>query len=178
MKTIELSAALASAPVQENLKNFAGLDAQNALGLMTPERLAAVAGEKIGVVSKSKNGLLSSYDYSRMFPKKINLSSLHAIKLVNNPTQWGSYFAHVYGSYEHDVLNVYISFQLQGDKQSAIARGKGTKYLKFFYDANGVYLYNPNERANNKSVWIEGSEPFVYLDTVDLVNWKEVSVIP
>ena len=45
MKTIELSAALASAPVQENLKNFAGLDAQNALGLMTPERLAAVAGE-------------------------------------------------------------------------------------------------------------------------------------
>ena len=45
MKTIELSAALASAPVQENLKNFAGLDAQNALGLMTPERLAAVAGD-------------------------------------------------------------------------------------------------------------------------------------
>ena len=45
MKTIELSAAMASAPVQENLKNFAGLDAQNALGLMTPERLAAVAGE-------------------------------------------------------------------------------------------------------------------------------------
>ena len=44
MKTIELSAAMASAPVQENLKNFAGLDAQNALGLMTPERLAAVAG--------------------------------------------------------------------------------------------------------------------------------------
>ena len=44
MKTIELSAAIASAPVQENLKNFAGLDAQNALGLMTPERLAAVAG--------------------------------------------------------------------------------------------------------------------------------------
>ena len=47
MKTIELSAAMASAPVQENLKNFAGLDAQNALGLMTPERLAAVAGEFI-----------------------------------------------------------------------------------------------------------------------------------
>ena len=49
MKTIELSAALASAPVQENLKNFAGLDAQNALGLMTPERLAAVAGENVWI---------------------------------------------------------------------------------------------------------------------------------
>ena len=54
MKTIELSAAMASAPVQENLKNFAGLDAQNALGLMTPERLAAVAGEKLGVVKQEK----------------------------------------------------------------------------------------------------------------------------
>ena len=52
MKTIELSAAIASAPVQENLKNFAGLDAQNALGLMTPERLAAVAGDKLQVLTK------------------------------------------------------------------------------------------------------------------------------
>ena len=51
MKTIELSAAMASAPVQENLKNFAGLDAQNALGLMTPERLAAVAGELLKSVN-------------------------------------------------------------------------------------------------------------------------------
>ena len=55
MKTIELSAALASAPVQENLKNFAGLDAQNALGLMTPERLAAVAGG----FSSFKSGILA-----------------------------------------------------------------------------------------------------------------------
>ena len=54
MKTIELSAAMASAPVQENLKNFAGLDAQNALGLMTPERLAAVAG---GLLNKSNSFL-------------------------------------------------------------------------------------------------------------------------
>ena len=56
MKTIELSAALASAPVQENLKNFAGLDAQNALGLMTPERLAAVAGG----FSSFKSGILAA----------------------------------------------------------------------------------------------------------------------
>ena len=55
MKTIELSAALASAPVQENLKNFAGLDAQNALGLMTPERLAAVAGELLKSVNPIGN---------------------------------------------------------------------------------------------------------------------------
>ena len=59
MKTIELSAALASAPVQENLKNFAGLDAQNTLGLMTPERLAAVAG---ALVMKNGQKLTSFND--------------------------------------------------------------------------------------------------------------------
>ena len=58
MKTIELSAALASAPVQENLKNFAGLDAQNTLGLMTPERLAAVAGGKMPTATAINNGLV------------------------------------------------------------------------------------------------------------------------
>ena len=45
MKTVELSAALNSAQVVENLKNFVGVDAQGAAALMTPERLAAVAGE-------------------------------------------------------------------------------------------------------------------------------------
>ena len=44
MKTVELSAALGQAQVVENLKNFVGVDAQGAAALMTPERLAAVAG--------------------------------------------------------------------------------------------------------------------------------------
>ena len=47
MKTVELSAALGQAQVVENLKNFVGVDAQGAAALMTPERLAAVAGESI-----------------------------------------------------------------------------------------------------------------------------------
>lgn len=46
MKTVELSAALGQAQVVENLKNFVGVDAQGAAALMTPERLAAVAGGK------------------------------------------------------------------------------------------------------------------------------------
>ena len=48
MNTIELSAALGQAQVVENLKNFVGVDAQGAAALMTPERLAAVAGEFTG----------------------------------------------------------------------------------------------------------------------------------
>ena len=51
MKTIELSAAIASAPVQENLKNFVGVTPENTVGLMTPERLAAVAGELLKSVN-------------------------------------------------------------------------------------------------------------------------------
>ena len=47
MKTVELSAALGQAQVVENLKNFVGVDAQGAAALMTPERLAAVAGENM-----------------------------------------------------------------------------------------------------------------------------------
>ena len=53
MNTIELSAALGQAQVVENLKNFVGVDAQGAAALMTPERLAAVAGESIKKIGKS-----------------------------------------------------------------------------------------------------------------------------
>ena len=45
METIDINEVFAQANVVENLKNFAGIDAQNALGMMSPERLAAVVGE-------------------------------------------------------------------------------------------------------------------------------------
>lgn len=44
METIDINEVFAQANVVENLKNFAGIDAQNALSMMTPERLAAVVG--------------------------------------------------------------------------------------------------------------------------------------
>lgn len=47
METIELKDVMNQLPVVEDLKNFAGIDAQNALSMMTPERLAAVVGESI-----------------------------------------------------------------------------------------------------------------------------------
>lgn len=60
MNTIELSAALGQAQVVENLKNFVGVDAQGAAALMTPERLAAVAGGKVSYdnTSSSKHTIL------------------------------------------------------------------------------------------------------------------------
>ena len=55
MKTVELSAALGQAQVVENLKNFVGVDAQGAAALMTPERLAAVAGGKVTYDNSGSN---------------------------------------------------------------------------------------------------------------------------
>lgn len=45
---IDINEVLAQSPVVENLKNFAGVDPNNKMGLMTPEKLASVVGEKIG----------------------------------------------------------------------------------------------------------------------------------
>ena len=52
METIDINEVFAQASAVENLKNFAGIDAQNALSMMTPERLAAVVGEKAGILSR------------------------------------------------------------------------------------------------------------------------------
>ena len=47
MAKITLKEALKQASVVDELKNFVGLTKDDAVGLMTPERLAAVAGESI-----------------------------------------------------------------------------------------------------------------------------------
>ena len=48
MEKITLNEYLKQGSVVENLKNFVGVTPENTVGLMTPERLAAVAGEKMG----------------------------------------------------------------------------------------------------------------------------------
>ena len=45
MEKITLNEYLKQGSVVENLKNFVGVTPENTVGLMTPERLAAVAGE-------------------------------------------------------------------------------------------------------------------------------------
>ena len=47
MEKITLNEYLKQGSVVENLKNFVGVTPENTVGLMTPERLAAVAGEFI-----------------------------------------------------------------------------------------------------------------------------------
>ena len=49
MAKITLKEALKQASVVDELKNFVGLTKDDAVGLMTPERLAAVAGENVWI---------------------------------------------------------------------------------------------------------------------------------
>lgn len=49
MEKITLKEALKQASVVDELKNFVGLTKDDAVGLMTPERLAAVAGENVWI---------------------------------------------------------------------------------------------------------------------------------
>ena len=106
MKTIELSAAIASAPVQENLKNFAGLDAQNALGLMTPERLAAVAGESSCLLS-AKNVVLQA-------DESIELKVGYGMLLVSTSATGELYCCIVYGANAAQKISGYgNSFKIE-----------------------------------------------------------------
>ena len=54
MEKITLNEYLKQGSVVENLKNFVGVTPENTVGLMTPERLAAVAG---GLLNKSNSFL-------------------------------------------------------------------------------------------------------------------------
>ena len=53
MEKITLNEYLKQGSVVENLKNFVGVTPENTVGLMTPERLAAVAGglRRIGLIT-------------------------------------------------------------------------------------------------------------------------------
>ena len=57
MEKITLNEYLKQGSVVENLKNFVGVTPENTVGLMTPERLAAVAGGKMdyGLLVKGSN---------------------------------------------------------------------------------------------------------------------------
>ena len=79
MAKITLKEALKQASVVDELKNFVGLTKDDAVGLMTPERLAAVAGEKIWKVYTNSN------------PNKLDLSKelksgLYAITNLRSAT--------------------------------------------------------------------------------------------
>lgn len=84
MNTIELSAALGQAQVVENLKNFVGVDAQGAAALMTPERLAAVAGGSIEDLKFFRTKFMRSSLASKSDVIEIAKEVVESFKLTDN----------------------------------------------------------------------------------------------
>lgn len=79
METIELKDVMNQLPVVENLKNFAGVDAQNALSMMTPERLAAVVGAlNIKHIGK--------FDFNKRIPQGFYWCSNLGAETINPPS--------------------------------------------------------------------------------------------
>ena len=74
MEKITLNEYLKQGSVVENLKKFVGVTPENTVGLMTPERLAAVAGESIGtnlgIVSFKKFIFSGENPHELTLPKK------------------------------------------------------------------------------------------------------------
>lgn len=143
MKTIELSAALASAPVQENLKNFAGLDAQNALGLMTPERLAAVAGGKIPLASATTNGLLHRrYSESLITLRKNEVALIHSTKAE----EWDatSMFLYLCSDVPTAILSVVLRSGFTSNRCviNTIHKGENLGSALFFKEVNRNHIVN------------------------------------
>ena len=105
MKTVELSAALNSAQVVENLKNFVGVDAQGAAALMTPERLAAVAGGMILNAKRLTSGDLNDYKYPCIL-------MVGSSDVANKPTSF-VYIMVLACSESKDVVQIGISISLR-----------------------------------------------------------------
>ena len=105
MKTVELSAALGQAQVVENLKNFVGVDAQGAAALMTPERLAAVAGGMILNAKRLTSGDLNDYKYPCIL-------MVGSSDVANKPTSF-VYIMVLACSESKDVVQIGISISLR-----------------------------------------------------------------
>ena len=100
MKTVELSAALGQAQVVENLKNFVGVDAQGTAALMTPERLAAVAG---GILD------ISEVDNDWNNVTKQGLYVIKGLKCTNMPTEAYNFGALIVFACMDAIVQFYIT---------------------------------------------------------------------
>ena len=136
-------------------------------------------GEKIGVVSETKDGLLRSYDYNRMFPKLINnFRSDNAFNIISSPSNWASCYAHVFGAIESSLIDIQISFQLRDSVAYVQAKGIIVGYIVLYYDKDGVYIYGNDMSKRNKSLWVEGTNTITKIETADISKWEKIEVSP
>ena len=94
MAKITLKEALKQASVVDELKNFVGLTKDDAVGLMTPERLAAVAGglafpmiHKFSLTIKPQQSVKLPIDYGLLIAYSSNTNNFALVASVNYITK-------------------------------------------------------------------------------------------
>ena len=105
MAKITLKEALKQASVVDELKNFVGLTKDDAVGLMTPERLAAVAGGMILNAKRLTSGDLNDYKYPCIL-------MVGSSDIANKPTPF-VYIMVLACSESKDVVQIGISISLR-----------------------------------------------------------------
>lgn len=85
MEKITLNEYLKQGSVVENLKNFVGVTPENTMGLMTPERLAAVAGGILSPFKLHREAIRVETDLNLLEEEGIYISNL-ASTLLNAPS--------------------------------------------------------------------------------------------
>ena len=116
METIELKDVMNQLPVVENLKNFAGIDAQNALGMMSPERLAAVVGGKLDCyIGKLKTTASSNntVNLAREIIEKIPEGYLMFVCYVETGSNNIFSYGYMYYSKKYGVIHIDSYFSCQ-----------------------------------------------------------------
>ena len=133
MAKITLKEALKQASVVDELKNFVGLTKDDAVGLMTPERLAAVAGGFQQVSTKFFSGKLEGNPITSKPTDiaKFVVDSLPKIEpLIFDVLflQDGTHFAsgYVYANKTYGMINI----QILGSSKISIVYLENGKYIQ------------------------------------------------
>ena len=146
MEKITLNEYLKQGSVVENLKNFVGVTPENTVGLMTPERLAAVAG---GLEYKELPATTSKTVLIKLGKVNKNATSKDLFEIIVDHA--GASLSNIsVVSIGYSVVGIYV--------RCFIANIKGT--LEMFYDKDTFdYFIKPSVEWDN-----------IYIKRIDCVS--------
>lgn len=187
MEKITLNEYLKQGSVVENLKNFVGVTPENTMGLMTPERLAAVAGGKMPLASATTNGLLHRrYSESFITLRKNEVALIHSTKAE----EWDatSMFLYLCSDVPTTILSVVLRSGFTNNicRIDSIQKGGHLGSALFFKEVNRNHIVNfyiQNKSEYNLTIIKKNIFNFneVYTDiqksSVDVSGMEKVNVI-
>ena len=161
MAKITLKEALKQASVVDELKNFVGLTKDDAVGLMTPERLAAVAG---GLKPLTTQSIILKDE---------------AFKLGIIMGGWTSKQVSIFGSCEDNPVNIVLAHQKTDSEIAVNAVGKSSNFIGLYHDGKNIYLKNKHRQHINVSLRVISDDTIESIGVVaDISKWTPIVVKP